>query len=319
MRLTAKGGVTDEQAVALQDSLREHVLCGEKFTVLYATDEIDVPGLIETLKAVPIPTSPMEEAYPANISDDLLTGQPAGLQVVAKEEFDDGYAMVFGSVRTIRSRETLEADDLPEDALSLFERFDEIIGMKIARVQGFDVIWIPKKGNHIELRVDYPRGMQHDMALGVHLGLVSQLEALTGVRLVSRVNLFPLLDRMYFDSSEGIVVELGFGTTTASVKNEKMRLKKLSLRDEKYHKAGTAGLGTKIMPFRLSISWRVPFAGVTSMPELSLHSHSRAAGSDSPSLTGGLIQRCIGISDYDFVLSRMKHHLTRSAASEETA
>jgi hypothetical protein len=51
------------------------------------------------------------------------------------------------------------------------------------------------------------------------------------------VNLFPLIDTLY-RSNEGRVVELGFGTTTASLKHERMRRTQTCLRKETYHKGG---------------------------------------------------------------------------------
>jgi hypothetical protein len=54
--------------------------------------------------------------------------------------------------------------------------------------------------------------------------------------LSSPVNLFPLINEMYKAQGEGTVVELAFGTTTASLKREKMRRRAACLREEAYTK-----------------------------------------------------------------------------------
>jgi hypothetical protein len=47
----------------------------------------------------------------------------------------------------------------------------------------------------------------------------------------------------------------------------------------------------------------------TSSPELSIHSNSRIAASDNPSVTSAAVRRCMGLADFEHVRSRMEKHL----------
>ena len=114
---------------------------------------------------------------------------------------------------------------------------------------------------------------------------------------------------MYEDENEGTVVELSFKTSTASIKNEKMRRTRLCLRDELYHKGGKDALGTKIEPFKVSIRWSFQH----DQPELTLAGTSRgqqaANGQATGQLvTGAVIKNCLGSVDYEHVKARLVHH-----------
>lgn len=310
-KLTKHGNFPQNKAEALELALKEHILVGEKISTFYEVDDQSIEKLRESLANAKVPESTYRAVYPNSLSDNQLDAEKFGLTLVAIEQNDDGIGAVFSSVRVLTSREPLEASDFPPEAAHLFDDFDEIVGMKITRVQAFDVIWVPSIGNHVEVRIDYPRGAQQDVSAAALVNALKEFHSIVGSDILhEKVNLFPLIDRMYFDSIEGSVVEIGFGTTTASLKHEKMRRKGLSLRNEKYHKGGSAALQTPIQPFRLSIVWKRQIdQDLFSTPELSLHSTSRASMSTNPIMTSVIIQKCMGLDDYQFVRSRIAHHL----------
>ena len=128
--------------------------------------------------------------------------------------------------------------------------------------------------------------------------------------LSSPINLFPLINEMYKAQNEGTVVELAFGTTTASLKHEKMRRRAACLREEAYHRGGKAALSTPIEPYRLSIMWTLPLGEGFSRPELSLHSNSIVSGSSNPILIDAVISKCMSIRDFSHVEDRIKHFLS---------
>lgn len=211
-------------------------------------------------------------------------------------------------------REHIDVEALPDAVVQSFDDYEEIIGVKTIRFHAFDVIWIPVKGNTLDVRIDFPEGTLSDVAVAARKMTLTEFVRLTAVAIPEPTNVFPLIDRMYNDGSEGTVVELGFGTTTASLKHEKMRRRKLDLRDETYHKGGKAALETPIEPFKLSIRWhRVVGKKLNSEPELSLNSNSRAAGSSNPVLDRLVVRRCMGNDDYYYVRSRIAHHLAASS------
>lgn len=291
-------------------ALRMHAISGEKLASFYEVDAETMEQIrLKAAEIVP-PSSPFSEIYPVALSEKALKEMRAGLVLAAVERTDSGTGLVFASARVVTVREPIILSSLDGDLAAELDDYEEIIGVKTVRFQAFDVVWIPDEGSTIDVRVDFPEGTLGEVALAARKLSVQAFETAVGVALPEPTNMFALIDRMYGDSSEGIVVELGFGTTTASIKREKMRRKKLDLRNETYHKGGKAALSTPIEPFKVSIIWRRSLGPkLFSEPELSLNSNSRAAGSTDPVLDRVVIRKCMGNDDFDYVRSRIAHHL----------
>lgn len=310
--------VSEEKLADLNEALREHLLFGEKSSRFYELDDAEIAVCQTAAMSAVIESTAFSEAYPSLVAENQLAGLPNVPVLTAIEEDEEGTAFVFCSVRTIVVREPLGPEDFPgQSADEIFESFDEIIGLKNRRLQAVDVVWIPNSAGRADVRVDFPAGMAHEAVEAAHLIVRNAFNTLVGQPILGDpVNLFPLIDRMYFDPEEGSVVEIGFGTTTASVKHEKMRRKGLSLRDESYHVGGKAALRTPIEPFRVSLVWSRPLGrGKFSFPELSLNSNSRVAGSAAPAMFSVIIRKCMGASDYEFVRARIEHHLNPPATA----
>jgi hypothetical protein len=126
-----------------------------------------------------------------------------------------------------------------------------------------------------------------------------------------------LINQIYKSATEGQVVELAFGTTTASLKHERMRRRAMCLRKEAYHIGGKAALAAPIEPYRLSVVWKLPLANGFSTPELGLYSSSFAAGSRNPTLTDAVIRKCMGANDFAHVESRIEHFLSTLAKAKK--
>ncbi|BCH12111.1 hypothetical protein MesoLj131c_63690 [Mesorhizobium sp. 131-3-5] len=309
--------VSEEKLADLNEALREHLLFGEKSTRFYELDDAEIAACQTAAMSAAIESTAFSEAYPSLVDENQLAGLSSVPLLTAIEEDEEGTAFVFCSVRTIVVREPLGPEDFPgQSADAIFESFDEIIGLKNRRLQAVDVVWVPNAAGRADVRVDFPAGMAHEAVEAAHLILRNAFNTLVGAAILGDpVNVFRLIDRMYFDPNEGSVVEIGFGTTTASVKHEKMRRKGLNLRTESYHVGGKAALRTPIEPFRVSLVWRRHIGRDRfSFPELGLNSNSRVAGSAAPAMFSVIIRKCMGASDYEFVRSRIEHHLNTPAA-----
>ncbi|GGE32391.1 hypothetical protein GCM10007276_07070 [Agaricicola taiwanensis] len=308
----ASDDLTDEQVSSLEAALREHIFCGEKSVRFFHISD-DERSLCQSSQFLePIPESEFRKHYPASVPEDQLAGLPNKPILTAIETVGEDTAFVFCSVRTQTIREPIRPDQLPtETASDLFQSYEEIVGLKTKRIQAFDVIWIPGKSKLADARVDQPLGMLGEAAENAHIDLAEAFNKLVGQNIFSNpINLFPLIEKMYGDEKEGVVVELGFGTSTASVKQEKMRRQGACLRKESYHVGGKANLPTPIEPYRVSIMWKLPLRhDQFSTPELSLNSSVRIAGSAMPSMLSVNLRKCLGNSDYNFVRSRIASHL----------
>lgn len=308
----------DEKLEALTEALREHLQCGEKSSRFYPVGRASIDACLGAKQSIGVPQSAFKEVYPCTVPEDKLAGLSKTPVLTAIEETEDAVCFLFSSVRHVVVREPLGPEDFPGHAGDeLFENFDEIIGLKNKRLQAVDAVNIPKTPGLADVRIDFHSGTTMEAAEIAHLIIKKAINEVIGHDVLGEpLNVFPLIDRMYFDATEGSVVEIGFGTSTASLKQEKMRRRGLCLRKEAYHVGGKASLTTPIEPFRVSIVWALPLSdGRISTPELSLNSNSRVAGSASPLMNSVLIRKCMGVEDYTFVRSRIEHHLSAAAIS----
>lgn len=308
-----KNALSEDQEILVSNAMREHILCGEKLVQFFPTASEDMSALRTIALSLEIPTSEFRDAYPSLLSEDSLKLAPNTPTLVARENNDDGIGLVFASVRVITVREEVHLNDLGEKTPEALSGFDEIVGVKNVRLQALDIVWIPHEGGHVDTRIDYPKGMHSDVAHVAAERLREAFNAAVGYEaLTIPDNLFPLINRIYRDPEEGHVVELGFGTTTKSVKDEKMRGRNSDLRKEPYHIGGKDNLETDIEPFRISVSWDRSIAPkITSTPELSIHGNSRIGLSDNPMVTAAIIRRCMGLADFEYVRDRINKHLNQ--------
>ncbi|MDP4027032.1 hypothetical protein Q8W71_31060 [Methylobacterium sp. NEAU 140] len=300
----------EEKETELAEAVKQHLMCGEKLTRFYRLARRDIDRLQNDFVQTEVPPSELKDVFPMVLEDEDLAEIGSDPTVVQNIQFDDGLAVFFGSVRVVTTREPLEIDQMPEDAASALEGWDELIGVRHRRLHSIDVLWLPNDDDFVEVRADYPIGISRNVGEEVHRRVRNKIAELVGYDVLQTpVNLFPLIDGIY-RQRDGKVVELSFGTTTASLKNEKMRRKRLCLRDEAYHRGGSAALELPIQPFNLSVVWQRRLGpNRFSLPELSLRSTSYESGSANPQLFDAVISKCMGHSDYDYVRGRILSYL----------
>lgn len=307
------GSVHSELEGALLDKIEEHNVCGEKFTKIYEIEDEEHDGLQRWISELEIPESPFSSAYPLTLPPEEIGETGAPPQIVSVVRNTDGIGVVFTHAIRLTKREVIELGDLIDDPAAIEQQYDEIVGLKYRTVQLFSVAWVPHEGRAVEIRTDLPDGMSMDVAHAVQSQIRTTLNDSGVVELGRPVDLFPLLEAIYEDGRDGTVVELGFSTTSASVKNEKMRRAGLDLRTEPYHLAGKEGLGTPIEPFRLFVRWSIPMGDIRLAPELGLVGTARGRSSigqpGAVGISGAVIRNCMGRVDFEHVISRIRYHL----------
>ncbi|HEV2079210.1 MAG TPA: hypothetical protein VGR19_04855 [Allosphingosinicella sp.] len=309
-KLADKKTLPDQKADSLLEALKEHELAGEKLCRFYKVDAAAMKAARSHLRAAQAANGPMQEAYPFLLGEaelkKLQLGQPTLLSV---EEVGGGVAAVFGSVRALRVREPVDPKSLPDGAAKVLANYDEVIGLKLIRHQALDVVWLPDDGEVIDLRVDYPRGTHADIGRASQNSAMAAFTKLVGTdHFGTPLNLFPLLSKMYDEAGEGRVVELAFGTTTRSIKHERMRVSVDCLRTELYHMGGKKSLKTPVRPYKVSIAYTVNLGGkVEAHPELNLHTTSYVAENPNPQLYDAVVRKTVGLTDYEHVRERILH------------
>lgn len=305
----------------LLDAISEHNLCGEKFTKIYDLSVEEHTEVQKHLAALTIKQSDFSDVYPLSLSEDALQNTDGIPVVVDVVRNTDGIGVVYANAIKLTTREKILVQEYTDEPERFTSEFDEIVGLKFKTVQLFSVVWVPHEHNSIEIRTDYPDGMSTDQAHAVQSSIRREFNQFNLVELGDPVDLFGLLESIYFDESEGQVVELGFLTTTASVKLEKMRKPNMDLRLEKYHMSGKQGLGTPIEPYRISVRWTIPLDDLRLIPELTLAGTARGRSTigsvGSVGISGATVRNCAGRVDYEFVLHRIRIHLAQVEAKAE--
>lgn len=313
-------GISNPDAEAkLLEHLSEHNVCGEKFTKIYQVS----PEMRDALQAAILNLTPDDNefalCYPLSRNPDEISqlGDP---ELVAVQKNEDGVGAVYANAVRLTKRETIKFDELSDNPTELQEQYDEIVGLKFRTVQLFSVIWVPHDHTSVEIRTDLPAGMSMELAHALQYTMRQKANAL-GVAIPEKpIDLYPLLEAIYQADGEGDVVELGFLTTTASVKNEKMRRSKLDLRREPYHLHGKEGLGTPIEPFRMFVRWDFEIDGVWLAPELGLVGTARGRSTlgqpGSIGISGVIVKNCYGRPDFEHVIGKIREYMGKGQGGD---
>jgi hypothetical protein len=292
----------------LQDRLIEHILCGDKLTKIYPISESDRVELQNYILTLSPSDTLASKLYPCMITSDKIDSESAAMDLVQVTKTDDGIGVVLSSIVSLKTREEIEFSSFDNPEL-MREKYDEVIGVKIKKVQVLSIVWVPHHRSTLEIRVDYPRGMTEVLAHGFHSQIKQNFNNWTKVQLGSPVNLFPAVRRFYDDNKEGIVTEITFATTTAAIKNERMmrRTNQLDQRQELYHLKGKEGLGTEIALYRITVEWAFVEDKIMYAPSLTLAASGPggAGQGHDPIISGALIEGCIRTSDYETLIERL--------------
>lgn len=309
-RILEDDTVTDEQIAELGGALRAHALTGEKICRFYRLEAESAQFIRGQLAAAEPTGGKMTDAYPGVLSKAALEALDADhRELVAVEDTGDGKAAVFASVREKPVRHEIEASDLPDEMAEYLNGYDYLVAYRVERQQAMDVVWVPDSGDVIDVRVDFPKHTEIERARHAQHRLMSWFgEVVGGDPFHDPINLFPIIRDMYEAETEGRVVELAFGTTTRSLKHEKMRRNQDCLRSETYHVGGKEALATDLDLYRVSIAYSYSFGpDFVSHPEVNLHTTSLVAGNASPQLYDAVIRKTVGFEDYEFVRQRILH------------
>ncbi|MHC2106468.1 hypothetical protein [Methylobacterium sp. CM6246] len=302
----------EDEAARLLTAYREHIVSGEKAVRIYAQPKTTCDAvrawLLSRQEGLTDPNR-----YLFRDVTEIKSLTPTEPRLISVESFATGLAGVYESIRVTEIRERIDPRRLSRQDGQTLDDFQELIGVRLEKKQLFDVVWVPHTGTRIDIRVDSPVGTTIENQGAAHLALAKKFTAEFGKDLFKvPINLFPLIKAMYEDPNEGMVAELGFATSTGSVKIEKMRRAHTCLRRELYHKAGKAALSRGIEPFKLSVRWQAMYEEkARSHLELSLKGNTRLLHMTVPLLYDADIRGCAGIADFEYVRSRLEYHLDR--------
>ncbi|WP_417478765.1 hypothetical protein [Maricaulis sp.] len=298
----------------LNQILLDSILCGNKYTRLHNLSVETRQAWQEAITELSLPSTKASEAFPKLLGANDLSELGTELVPVYVHHNEDGLGLVLTANYPMRRREQIPLNSL--DGLS--DRFDEVHGVVIGPVQVFAVLWIPHHRDQLELRVDYPKGMQQDDLLGLHGQLFTFAKSLGVSEIGSAIDLFPAVRRFYDDKNEGRVIEMNFVTTTGGQKNEKIlrRMGTVDQRSETYHVGGSNALSDDIKIYRIHVEWLIVEDSSRFLPSLFLSAAgpSGTGPGGNPKITGATIGGCSRAAEYEFVIDKLgqKAQLTSS-------
>ena len=289
----------------LNQILLESILCGNKYTRLHNLNDELRGAWQKAISDLSIPSTKAAKAFPRLLSDEDVAELGTELVPLNIQMNEDGFGLVLTANYPMRKREQIPINSLE----GLSDRFDEVHGVVIGPVQVFAVLWVPHHRNQMELRVDYPKGMQQDELLGLSGQLLTFAKSLGVGKIGDPIDLFPAVRNLYDDKDEGRVIEMNFVTTTGGQKNEKIlrRMGTVDQRSEAYHVAGSIALNHDIKIYRIHVEWEIVEDEARFLPSLFLSAAgpSGTGPGGNPKITGASIAGCSRAVDYEFVIDKL--------------
>lgn len=299
----------EEKSTELLNALTEHLLCGEKFVRFYELEEEQINSLRSELDYIRIDSNIFSSIYPLILPESQLSGDLPSLSISAIHKLEDGIALVLSSRRYTYSRKKFMKDQFEELPKEL-SKYSEIIGVSYRKYEAFDILWVPSKGNVIEIRADYPEGKElEQVEQAINKAETFLAQKLGNDYFGNKINFFPFIDSIYKNKDEGKIIELGFMVSNSAQKLEKSRRDGTCCRVEAYHLSGIKGLDLPIEVYRIVVMWkREHYNNSYSRPEVGIHGRSTQTLEPHPYLTGISVSRCGGLEDYNFVKDRILRH-----------
>jgi len=294
--------VSEEDKDKLIAHLQQHQVAGEKALQFFRLSRQQKQAIEEVASSRRAPASAFKEAYPLPVSNsEMAKLEPDDPSMVTRLSTNQGIALIFASLRTFTERIKVPSSDLKESRRGEYE---EVIGIRRRKVRAFDALWIPRQGNYVCSAVDFPFDAPQDFPESGQAYMRKQISTMLG-SVVEPTNFWKAVDGLY-RSRDGRVVELGFATDNAGVKHLKSRSGGRCIRQDLYHRGGSAAVHDEITPFRISVQWDL--AGVRDNParlELALHGVSRMLYEPKSHIGTAVLRGGFSSSHIAFVLEKL--------------
>ncbi|MEI2429054.1 hypothetical protein RDV84_23840 [Lysobacter yananisis] len=283
-------------------------LYAEKAVALFPlsnTEALNIPAILGGIK----PAGMYATNFPFLLSDAALTAQPTSLQpahhLLTGQKLGN---LVFATKFYETTRAKIEVADFNSIPAEL-QGYDEVIAIRRTIKQLFHLVTLraTKKGNFfLEIRLDTVAKMvEDDFRKGfraVRRWMNKQYASAFGVDdlLDQEVNMFPAIKGLYA-AADGRVRHLGSTTTSASVKQERMRSKFHDLRMEPFHVAGQKV--TALDSYSIDKNWD-SWLG-SGQPSVIVPGKVADISSDDPHVGMVFVDGAGSIDDFELVMEKL--------------
>lgn len=257
-------------------------------------------------------STPYKRKYPFPLSEDTLPDLPEIPMLVALRDIEDGVALIFCSPRYTLIKQEVSPDCLLDPSVKQYRSSDGVFAIRKGVMQAYDVVYIPRTREPIQVRVDCLQ-FKHNYSAERYLGnILAALAALNHngppvFSLKTPMNIFPLIRKIYENPDEGRVSEIAFECNTQASHYGHFRQVREDLRQEVYHQAGLKAVGT-VSPYLLAVAWDKDEEGNPIEAELLLPGNRKMLREATP-LTKVFIPRSLSRKAFDFVVRRIQRYL----------
>ncbi len=234
----------DTAFAVLTQLLTNHVTCGDKDLHIFDLEAAEVMEIESAFKLLFPQPSIYRDAFPKAVSASILSAANTAPILTQKIERDNGdISLIFCSHRTDFDKTKYKYNEVSTAVQQAFNGFDSFIAVKRIDYQIFDVVNFRKSTRRLEILIDQPNRIKEDETSAdrclLLLGqLASTCNAMTKrYETNSPMNLYPCINSMYFDRTEGAIKQLAFRAPSRSKKRESVQADD-DLRKEPFHAAG---------------------------------------------------------------------------------
>ncbi len=306
----------------LTDEFREleklycnHILIGQKAVKLFEVEQKYIDKLIILFKSHKIDSTIFKKFYPFIVPEEDLTEIDLLPKLVDIKDTSETLSLIFCTRRSVTERTEIDIRNFNQEAQNKLVCYDKVFGTKKEIKQSFDIIVIWKEKKSIEIRIDIDNNSSSQERNDSFFKIITMFNNLvrekSGIETILKncINFFSVINKLYKSTNEGKVINLLFTTDEGSIKSEKMRKDKVDLRFETYHKAGKNAVH-HITPYSITILWDFPILkGRNNKIELILPGKLYSLNSLSPTLEEVIIEKCIVIEEYNFILNKINTYL----------
>jgi hypothetical protein len=292
-----------------------HILIGQKAVKLIQVEQQYIDKLIFLFKSHQIDSTIFHKTYPFILSEEDLTEIDFLPKLVDIQDTFETLSLIFCTRRSFIERTEIDINNFNQETQNKLIYYDKVIGTKKQIKQLFDVIVIQKEKEIIEVRIDVDNNFSSQERNNSFIKIINVfnklIEEKLGIEKVLKdpINFFPLINKFYTSNNEGKVINLSFTTDEGSIKFEKMRKGKVDLRLETYHKAGKNAVH-HITPYQITILWDSKILEeIKNQIELILPGKLYSLSTTNPSLEEVIIEKCIVLEEYNFILHKINTYL----------
>ncbi len=307
------GEITDHKKEILLNAYYEAIQFGDKAIKFFPLTDEDISQIESDIENLDLSQNEFAAAYPFLIPQSVLNDMDNAIHLCNVEIQSGVYTLTCVSKRFQKTKVELKArlEEYSEAMTNInLENYNEIFGYRMEHHQCFDYVIIDVPNRILQIHSDISNILIHSDSLRDNFqSIIRKIDSdfsFANLNFSRPHNLFNNIKRLYDDTSEGKVGELGFLTDTSSVKHSKMRRGNNDLREELFHVGGSEKLLTRSMgwtAFKIALVYTTVESGNI---ELFFPGNIRTLEPSNRRIDEVWIKGCSNSEDYADLMSKIQ-------------